>query len=227
MRYRAVLFDNDDTLMDFQTGNRNAVNRLMDELGYFDPDRYDQYESVNLQCWAELEKGLLTQNQLRLARFVRFFDRYPVPGDPKWAAERFAELLGEQSILLPHALEVVAAIAEKLPVLLVTNGMTTIQKNRFARSPLRTLVKGMVISEELGVSKPRPGIFHAALDQLGVSPRDALMVGDGVNSDLRGANAAGIDACWLNPAGKPLPDGVRAEYIISDLRQCVDIALRA
>lgn len=227
MRYRAVLFDNDDTLMDFQTGNRNAVNRLMDELGYFDPDRYDQYESVNLQCWAELEKGLLTQNQLRLARFVRFFDRYPVPGDPKWAAERFAELLGEQSILLPHALEVVAAIAEKLPVLLVTNGMTTIQKNRFARSPLRTLVKGMVISEELGVSKPRPGIFHAALDQLGVSPRDALMVGDGVNSDIRGANAAGIDACWLNPAGKPLPDGVRAEYIISDLRQCVDIALRA
>lgn len=227
MRYRAILFDNDDTLMDFQTGNRNAVNRLMDELGYFDPDRYDQYESVNLQCWAELEKGLLTQNQLRLARFVRFFDRYPVPGDPKWAAERFAELLGEQSILLPHALEVVAAIAEKLPVLLVTNGMTTIQKNRFARSPLRTLVKGMVISEELGVSKPRPGIFHAALDQLGVSPRDALMVGDGVNSDIRGANAAGIDACWLNPAGKPLPDGVRAEYIISDLRQCVDIALRA
>ena len=227
MRYKAILFDNDDTLMDFQTGNRNAVNRLMDELGYFDPDRYDQYESVNLQCWAELEKGLLTQNQLRLARFVRFFDRYPVPGDPKWAAERFAELLGEQSILLPHALEVVAAIAEKLPVLLVTNGMTTIQKNRFARSPLRTLVKGMVISEELGVSKPRPGIFHAALDQLGVSPRDALMVGDGVNSDIRGANAAGIDACWLNPAGKPLPDGVRAEYIISDLRQCVDIALRA
>ena len=121
----------------------------------------------------------------------------------------------------------VAAIAEKLPVLLVTNGMTTIQKNRFARSPLRTLVKGMVISEELGVSKPRPGIFHAALNQLGVSPRDALMVGDGVNSDIRGANAAGIDACWLNPAGKPLPDGVRAEYIISDLRQCVDIALRA
>ena len=47
MRYKVILFDNDDTLMDFQAGNRIAVNRLMDELGYHDPDRYDQYEAVN------------------------------------------------------------------------------------------------------------------------------------------------------------------------------------
>lgn len=33
MRYKAILFDNDDTLMDFQAGNRIAVNRLMDSLG--------------------------------------------------------------------------------------------------------------------------------------------------------------------------------------------------
>ena len=105
MRYRAVLFDVDDTLLDFQAGNRNAVNQLMDELGYHDPDRYDQYEAINLKCWRELEAGLLTQNQLKLARFVRFFDRYPVPGDPSWAAERFVTLLGQQSILLPNALE--------------------------------------------------------------------------------------------------------------------------
>ena len=41
MRYKAILFDNDDTLMDFQAGNRIAVNQLMDELGYFHPDRYE------------------------------------------------------------------------------------------------------------------------------------------------------------------------------------------
>ena len=58
MRYRAVLFDVDDTLLDFQTGNRNAVNQLMDELGYHDPDRYDQYEAINLKCWRELLRPL-------------------------------------------------------------------------------------------------------------------------------------------------------------------------
>lgn len=226
LRYGAVLFDNDDTLMDFQTGNRNAVAQLMDELDYHDPRRYDQYEAVNLECWAELEKGLLTQGQVRVARFVRFFDRYPVKGDPRQAAERFAWLLGRQSILLPHAEDVVRRIAARLPVAIVTNGMTSIQRSRFALSPLTALVRGVVISEEIGVSKPRPELFLRALEPLGVAPRDALMIGDGVNSDIRGANNAGIDACWLNPGGKALPEGVHAEYVISDLRECVAIALQ-
>ena len=226
MRYRAILFDVDDTLLDFRTGNHNAVNRLMDELDYRDPHRYEQYEAINLKCWAELEAGLLTQSQLKLARFVRFFDRYPVAGDPKWAAERFVELLGQQSILLPNALEVVEQIAARLPVAVVTNGITAIQRSRMALSPLKDYLTEMVISEAVGISKPRPGIFKIALDRLGVKPRDALMVGDGVNSDIRGANNAGIDACWLNPMGKALPEGVHAEYQISDIRRCVEIALQ-
>ena len=226
MRYRAILFDVDDTLLDFQTGNHNAVNRLMDELDYRDPHRYEQYEAINLKCWEELEAGLLTQNQLKVARFVCFFDRYPVVGDPKWAAERFVELLGQQSILLPNALEVVEQIAARLPVAVVTNGITAIQRSRMALSPLKDYLTEMVISEAVGISKPRPGIFKIALDRLGVKPRDALMVGDGINSDIRGANNAGIDACWLNPTGRALPEGVHAEYQISDIRQCVEIALQ-
>lgn len=225
MGYRAVLFDIDETLFDFQAGNRIAVNQLMDELGYFDPDRYDQYEAINLECWAALEQGLLTQRQLRLARFTRFFDRYPVPGDSRWAAERFVQLLGAQAIPLPHAEDVVRQIAEKLPVAVVTNGITDVQKNRLSRSPFGELATAVVISEEIGVSKPRPEIFHHALEKLGVRPREALMVGDGINSDIRGANNAGIDACWYNPTHKPLPEGVHAEYIISDIRECVGIAL--
>ena len=226
MRYKLILFDNDDTLMDFQAGNRNALNRLMDEVGYHDPDRYDQYEAVNLECWAELERGLLTQGELRLKRFRRFFDRYPVPGDPARAAERFVTLLGEQSILLPHALDVVRTIAEKVPVAIVTNGMTSIQTNRFARSPLREYVADFVISEAAGVSKPRPELFWLAASRQGVKPRDALVIGDGINSDIRGANNAGIDACWYNPHGKALPEDVHAEYVISEIRDCVEIALR-
>ena len=225
MRYKAVLFDNDDTLMDFQTGNRNAVNQLMDELGYMDPQRYEQYETVNMECWAALERGEMTQGQLRRERFVRFFSQYPVSGDPDHAAERFVELLGEQSILLPHAEEVVRELSAHLSVFIVTNGITAIQRNRIGRSPLKDLIAGMVISEEAGVSKPQPEVFMMALNLLGITADEALMVGDSINSDIRGANNAGIDVCWFNPKGATLPEGVHAEYIIKDIRECVKIAL--
>ena len=226
MRYKAVLMDVDDTLFDFQAGNRNAVNALMDEIGYFHPDRYDQYEEINLQCWAELEQEKLTQDELRTARFARFYGKYGIARDAYADGERFVELLGRQSIMLPHALETVERIAAKLPVLIVTNGITEVQKSRLALSPLQGVVAGMVISEEAGASKPNPKIFDCALKRLGVARGDALMVGDGINSDIRGANNAGIDACWLNPGGKALPKGVHAEYVITDIRQCVEIALR-
>ena len=164
---------------------------------------------------------MLGRAEVRLRRFTRLYDLYPIPGNPVEASERFVTLLGEQSILLPHAEEVVRAIAAHLPVVIVTNGMTVIQKSRLARSPLKDLISGMVISEELGVSKPRPGIFYEALRPLGVSPEDVLMIGDGVTSDIRGANNAGIDACWLNPSGAALPEGVHAEYVIRDLQDCI------
>ena len=110
--------------------------------------------------------------------------------------------------------------------MIVTNGITSVQKSRFARSPLMRYVSDVVISEEVGASKPRPELFLLALSRQGVEPGDALMIGDGVGSDIRGANNAHIDACWLNTNGRALPDGIHAEYEISDIRECVGIALQ-
>ncbi len=226
MRYQGILFDADDTLFDFQAGNRNAVNALLDEIGYLHPDRYDQYEAVNLACWAELEQGRLTQDALRTERFRRFYAKYGIDRDPQRDGDRFVELLGGQSILLPHAEDVVREIARVKPVLILTNGITSVQKRRLALSPIRDVILGAVISQEEGAAKPNPKLFDRALKRLGIARGAALMIGDGVNSDIRGANNAGIDACWYNPGGKALPAGVHAEYIIDDIRQCVEIALR-
>ena len=226
MRYQGILFDADDTLFDFQVGNRNAVNALLDEIGYLHPDRYDQYEAVNLACWAELEQGRLTQDALRTERFRRFYAKYGIDRDPRQDGDRFVELLGGQSILLPHAEDVVREIAKVKPVLILTNGITSVQKRRLALSPIRDVISGAVISQEEGAAKPNPKLFDRALKRLGIARGAALMIGDGVNSDIRGANNAGIDACWYNPGGKVLPAGVHAEYIIDDIRQCVEIALR-
>ena len=53
------------------------------------------------------------------------------------------------------------------------------------------------------VGKPMPSIFHAALARLAVPPDAAVMIGDSLASDVRGAQAVGLKAIWLAP-----PDGV-------------------
>ena len=217
--YRAVLMDADDTIFDFGAGNRCAVNQLMDEIGYTHPDRFDQYQEINHACWQALERGEMTQAELQVARFARFLERYGLGHDPVKTADRFVEILGQQVFLLPYAEEVMRYISARLPVVILTNGITKVQKSRMAGSAVREYIHDLVISQEVGIAKPDPGIFRYALDRLGMKPEEVIMIGDSPSSDIRGANNAGIDACWYNPHGKTLPEGVWAKYVITDLRQ--------
>jgi len=222
MRYKLVLMDIDDTIFDFMPGNKNAIALLMDELGLSSPTVFDEYQAINHACWQALERGEMNQETLHVERFRRFLAEKGRSDDPARVADRFADLLGQQNIPLPYALETMQELCEKIPVVLLTNGITVIQKKRLAASPLKDWVQGVVISQEVGVSKPDPRIFEIALG--GLDPRDALMIGDGITSDVMGANNAGVDVCWYNPKGKVLPEGVHAEYEIRDIRDCIAIA---
>jgi len=224
MRYKMILMDVDDTLFDFQQGNRNAVGQLMEELGLSSPTIFDEYQAINHACWEALERGEMTQEVLHVERFRRFLASKNRADDPEKVADRFTELLGAQAIPLPGAEELVKKLSEKLPVVILTNGITPIQKKRMSITPICNWISGLVISQEAGVSKPDPRIFEIALN--GVSPKDALMIGDGVQSDILGANRAGVDACWFNPKGKTLPEGVHAEYEVRTLSECLAIALQ-
>jgi putative hydrolase of the HAD superfamily len=85
------------------------------------------------------------------------------------------------------------------------------------RTELRPLVDAVVISAELGVAKPDPAIFRAALDRLGAAAGGALHVGDSVEHDVVGARAAGIEAVLLARNGAAPPEGVRTIASLTEL----------
>lgn len=225
MRYKGVFIDADDTLFDFQAGERVAVGMVLKHLGITDFDAAAVYHVINAGLWQDLEKGLITQAQLKVRRFELLMAHYGVSGDPAKAAEYYVEALSQQSTLLPGALEAVRAIAERLPVSVVTNGISAVQRGRMSRSPLRFLIKDFVISEEIGVAKPDPRVLEIALGNLGLRREDALMVGDGV-ADMRCAANAGVDGCWLNMGGKKLPEGLEPQYEIDRISLLPAIAMR-
>jgi putative hydrolase of the HAD superfamily len=84
-------------------------------------------------------------------------------------------------------------------------------------------------SGAVGVAKPSPAFFRLALDEAGVEPEDALMVGDSYRADVRGAWGAGMHAVWLNrregfnitPPGEPEPNDVRVLHGLDELPDLV------
>lgn len=68
----------------------------------------------------------------------------------------------------------------------------------------------------LVVGKPEPPLFELALGRMGLTVDEAAMVGDSVDSDVRGARRIGMTAVLFAPRGGP--DGV-AHYMVKSMGQ--------
>jgi putative hydrolase of the HAD superfamily len=85
-----------------------------------------------------------------------------------------------------------------------------------APTGIMELVDGVVTSAEVGAAKPNPRVFERALSVAGVTPSEALHVGDKVDNDVKGAAAAGVRAVLVEREGEP-PAGVEAVRSLREL----------
>lgn len=81
------------------------------------------------------------------------------------------------------------------------------------------------VSVEVGYLKPHPAIFRFALDRLGISPAQALMVGNSLAEDVAGAQQLGMAAAWRRSA--PDAEGVSPDFIFDQLAELLDLPILA
>ena len=117
----------------------------------------------------------------------------------------------------PEVPDVLARLRARGARLAVVSNWDVSLHDVLERTGLRPLVDAVVISAELGVAKPDPAIFRAALDRLGVAPDGAVHVGDSLEHDVAGARAAGLEAVLVNRNGAVAPDGVRTVASLAEL----------
>jgi FMN phosphatase YigB (HAD superfamily) len=89
------------------------------------------------------------------------------------------------------------------------------------------LIDFLIVSEQVGIAKPEPAIFKAALDAVNCGPGDVVMVGDSWQSDVLGATRLGIRSVWFNRFGDKCPDPSRAAEItaLEPLEQILSVLL--
>ena len=114
----------------------------------------------------------------------------------------------------PEAEATLADVGRDRRLALVTNGAPDVQREKLATTTLAAHFAAIVISVELGIGKPDPRIFRAALDAIGVRPDAAVMVGDSLERDIDGAARAGLRAVWLDRGGGATTNGA----IVPDAR---------
>lgn len=217
-RYTHLLFDLDHTLLDSDESERLAYAHTMAMIGLPDPDdHFDRYVAINRAMWLAVEDGDLQPSEVRHRRFEQFLGELGVDADPQAMAEAFVDGLGRFGDLYDGAREVLDALAGRATLAMITNGLSEVQRARIERLGIGDYFHTVVISSEVGVTKPRREIFDLAFTGLGdPAPETALMVGDSLTSDIAGARNFGIDTCWYNPLGhvRPTDDSVTHEIAV-------------
>lgn len=120
----------------------------------------------------------------------------------------------------PETRRVLEHWSARLPLALVTNGASRLQRAKLEATQLQPYFATVVVSEEVGVGKPDRAPFEAALGALGLAAPDVVMVGNDVDRDVAGARGAGIRPIWIDRIGQtgPHPSSATTDAI-ADLTQ--------
>ncbi|MEA2104315.1 MAG: YjjG family noncanonical pyrimidine nucleotidase [Candidatus Cloacimonadota bacterium] len=225
MKYDFILFDLDNTLFDYNRAEKNAFSKMLEIFcieGNLETIR-EKYHKINLQLWQDFEKNLINAQDLRIERFRRFCRQENFDFDPAEMSRSYLKFLSEGTFLIENAVNVVSSVADR-KIALITNGFSEVQYPRLINSALSPYFNEIFISEEIGYSKPHPAIFEFVFKQMSHKDKNtAIIIGDSLNSDIKGGNDFGIATCWFNIYNHENKSDIKPDYEISELIELLNI----
>jgi putative hydrolase of the HAD superfamily len=228
-RFQVILFDVDDTLFDRELAQRRIAGQMADRFAdLFAGTGHDQVvrafmESDRIATQRFEASGAV--DAARAGRMEVFLDLLGLKKD------RAAELAAMYITSYPRidasiagARSVVAALSARFRLGVISNGISDVQYQKLETLGIRCRFECILLSEELGIRKPDPRIFRQAAEILSVEPRECLYVGDSYESDVLGAQGAGMRACWFNPRRLPPPcGGTSPAFEVASLAEVLDL----
>ena len=210
-KYKALLLDADDTLLDFQANERESVKKVFQKLGLpVDDSVLAQYSAINRELWLAHERGEITKQMIWDQRFVRLFKALNCRADGLEAERLYRAALGEGAQTIPGAVELCQELNGAYELYIVTNGTAQTQYSRIHNAGFDRWVRGVFISEEL-------------FERIPFSRQETLIVGDSLTSDIQGGVNAGVDTCWYNPARLKRGKGPCPTFEIHQLNELKDV----
>ncbi|WP_128896789.1 HAD family hydrolase [Longirhabdus pacifica] len=138
--------------------------------------------------------------------------------------EYFASQRRQQAHLFEEAIQVLTKLKESYQLALLTNGAPDLQKEKLDGVPeLTSYFDHIFISGDFGQGKPSPEIFQYVLGELHIQADEAIMVGDNLMTDIKGANSVQMPSVWINRSEKEKRNDVIPTYEIKHLDELFSI----
>lgn len=229
--YKAILFDLDNTLLDYDRCEADAMlltgrRHGLEQSESFTWESFKKtYAEINWGYWSERVRRKLGIRDILDFSFRDTLLRLEQDAAPSGA---LADTYWEHFCALCHfedgAHQLLNELHGRAKLGVISNGIGESQRRRTASGGIFHLFDAFIVSDEVGLWKPERAIFELALHELGVDRSEVLFVGDSLTDDYAGAQGASIDFCFYNRGGLPPEDGLVPHYTverIGDVRRIV------
>ncbi len=204
---KAVFFDLDGTLCDSDTAWDIAQRDMFQLFRKHYPDVSEEtltavWRTVHQALFQQLKAGKCSMADVRDSRFQCLFRELNLPTNS--VMEEINDFFCLRYLTSLRLYEDVTVLEElhAYHVGIITNGAhdehTDSQLSKVRHLRLNERIQSLTISDEIGIRKPKVGIFKVACERAGVSPKEAMLVGDTVENDIVGANRAGMTSVFIN-----------------------------
>ena len=225
---KAVFFDLDGTLCDSDTAWNIAVKetfrRLCEHVDVSEAEIATAWTTVLQRLFQQLDAGKCSMAEVRDSRFPHLFKELGLPQGK--ITEELNDFLSSRYLTGLRLYDDVTVLEQlhAYHVGIITNGAhdehTDSQLSKVKHLRLSERIQSLTISGEIGIRKPKVGIFEVACERASVLPKEAMLVGDTIENDIVGANRAGITSVFINRKSDvltPKTADEQPDYAISNL----------
>ena len=218
-----IFFDLDHTLWDFDKNSVLAFDKIFrKQHPTIDTHVFIEiYAPINQACWKLYQVDKITHEELRYSRLRQSFDaiKYTISDeDIHKISKDYIEFLPDNNQLFDGAIEVLDYLEPKYNLHIITNGFAEVQQRKINNSGLGHYFKTITNSEMAGVKKPHQNIFEFALSLANVDKGNAIMIGDCIDADVRGALNFGMEAILFDEKAIHSAEGIKSINNLHELK---------
>ncbi len=227
MKFELIAFDADDTLWENESLYARAQARFRELLARYHPPEWINarlYET-EMRNLAHFGYGVKAFTLSMIETAIELTEGQICGEDIKFLIDQGKQMLTAEIVLLEHAAETIAQLSQAYSLMLVTKGDLLDQESKIKRSGIQTYFEHIEI-----VSDKTPQSYAHVLQEHGVQPKNFLMIGNSLRSDVLpilelGGNAVYVpyEMTWMHEAAEVPPTGTPGFYQIENLGQLPEL----
>lgn len=241
-KYKILIFDLDDTLIDNLENVRYAFKMMIQEkIEDYNEDDFKRWYEIDRQFWKDWQDGKIELpehlksetgkkseeflNWLRSQRVLIYFNYNISLNEAIDLNNIYMNALTEKVIPIEGAYETLEYLSNKgYYIIIATNGPKVATRDKLLKINCLDFVNEILSADMFGYMKPNKEFFEGIEKTLNnYNIEEYMIIGDSLKSDVGFGMKCNFDSCWFNRKNEMLNTEYKPTIIINKLKELIDL----